>query len=513
MDREAPLSADDELDRGQNTGSSPEENNAKATFNTLQRKYRPPRPVKTFAGRMALYFALTAIMTAAIISAVLAAIWEQQFQGYTQQNMQYLAQQTAETLATRYEAKGAWTSEVYAPAITILSTYSGVGLQVRDQRGILVYDDVTPYFERSAVKQEDVQRADAQITKQNGTVVGTVQLWAFTNDALVTKADATLRANSYAGMMLAALIGIALAGVLGVGASRILTRPISVITTTAASIRNGDLSARTQLRGDDEIGRLGETFDGMASELERDIKFEHRLTSDVAHELRTPLMAMLVNVEAMEDGVLPADFEHLEIVAGEVRRLSRLVDAMLHLSRVENNENFTTEKTDMVYLVKSLVAMQEQLFSERELRLRFDDKTQSHELFADVNPDLIREAITNILSNAMRYTPAGGWVVVSIDRDRAKNELLISVQDTGIGIAKEDISRIFSRFWRSDASRERVSGGLGVGLAITKEIVDKHNGSIFVESELGKGTTFTLRIPIHRTHKKSIDPNSNELIG
>jgi signal transduction histidine kinase len=217
----------------------------------------------------------------------------------------------------------------------------------------------------------------------------------------------------------------------------------------------------------------------------------------------------------MQDGVMPASNENFEVVASEVRRLSRLVDAMLHLSRVENNSDFKTESTDMVYVVKSLVAMQEQLFAERDLRLRFDDKTQSHELYADVNPDLIREAITNIMSNAMRYTPEGGWVIVTIDRDRSRGEMVISVRDTGIGIAKEDIPRIFSRFWRSDASRERVSGGLGVGLALTKEIVDKHNGSINVESELGKGTTFTLRIPQSRkrTSTTTRDASGEELIG
>jgi signal transduction histidine kinase len=251
----------------------------------------------------------------------------------------------------------------------------------------------------------------------------------------------------------------------------------------------------------------------MANTLEQDIKIEHRLTSDVAHELRTPLMAMLATVEAMQDGVLPSDDEHFEVVASEVRRLSRLVDAMLHLSRMENNDDFKTERTDLVYAVKSLVSMQEQLFAERDLRLRFDDKTPSHELYADVNPDLIREAITNIMSNAMRYTPEGGWVVVSVDRDRTQGEAIISVRDTGIGIAKEDIPRIFSRFWRSDASRERVSGGLGVGLALTKEIVDKHHGSISVESELGKGTTFTLRIPLERPAQDLDSLTGDELIG
>ena len=194
---------------------------------------------------------------------------------------------------------------------------------------------------------------------------------------------------------------------------------------------------------------------------------------------------------------LGADDEHIETVAAEVRRLSRLVDAMLKLSRLENGSTeLKTERTDVVYLIRSLVTSQHQLFHEKGLHLRFVDESQYGELNADIDPDLIREAVVNLMSNAMRYTDEDGWVTVTVRQD--KSDVLIAVQDTGIGIAKEDIPQTFSRFWRSDVSRERVSGGLGVGLSLTKEIVDKHNGTILVESELGKGTTFTLRIPQNR---------------
>ncbi|SEH47586.1 Signal transduction histidine kinase [Olsenella sp. KH1P3] len=496
---------------------------SKAYFSTLKRDARPTRPAKTFTGRMAFYFVMTAVMCVAIFTVVLATVWEQQFQGYARDNMQRLAQQTADALSSQYEESGGWTPDVvgYAPAIT--AAYPDLGMQVLDASGNVLYDDTTVNRKSSSdegASPNDINDQDnvdsivsADVLDRSGIKLGTVRLWAFDAEAVTTKSDAAFKMNSYYGMALAGVIAIALAGVIGYCSSRTLTRPVVKITSTARAIRNGDLTARTNLKGDDEIGRLGETFDSMATELERDIKFEHRLTSDVAHELRTPLMAMLATVEAMQDGVLPSDNEHFEVVAGEVRRLSRLVDAMLHLSRVENNTDFKTERTEMVYVVKSLVSMQEQLFNDRGLRLRFDDKIPTHELYADVNPDLIREAVTNIMSNAMRYTPEGGWVVVAIDRDRFKNEMLISVRDTGIGIAKEDIPRVFSRFWRSDASRERVSGGLGVGLALTKEIIDKHNGSIGVESELGKGTTFTLRIPIDRDRSYKPNPSGEELIG
>jgi signal transduction histidine kinase len=117
--------------------------------------------------------------------------------------------------------------------------------------------------------------------------------------------------------------------------------------------------------------------------------------------------------------------------------------------------------------------------------------------------------MVNLLSNAMRYTSEGGSVTVRVERDR--RNVLLSVQDTGMGIAKEDIPRVFARFWRSDASRERAAGGLGVGLALTKEIVDRHNGTISVDSEEGVGTTFTLRLPITHRHPRQKQNEKRDL--
>ncbi|MBP3893649.1 MAG: HAMP domain-containing histidine kinase [Atopobiaceae bacterium] len=461
---------------------------------------------------MMLFFALVAVVTAVVMTVVLAFVWEGQFRGYTRENMQSLAQRTADTLSAEYRQEGKWTDGALEYARLASSASSEIGVQVVDSNGKVLYDDTWSQGRRrssgartnesSTIMQptEPDSIVSADVTDDDGTAVGQVRMWAFGTEALITKSDAAFRSNSYAAIATSALVAVVLAFVMGSLASRSLTRPIKIITSTAAQIRGGDLTARTGLTGDDEIGRLGETFDSMANTLERDIKFEHRLTSDVAHELRTPLMAMLVTVEAMQDGVLPADDEHFETVSSEVRRLSRLVDAMLHLSRIENGKRqLKIESTDVVHLVRSLVSVQHQLFHERGLHLRFDDKTSRHECYADIDPDLIREAITNIMSNAMRYTSPGGWIVVSVDNDR--KDAIISVADTGIGIAEEDVPKVFSRFWRSDVSRERVSGGLGVGLAITKEIVDQHNGTIAIDSELGKGTTFTIRIPLTRNHE------------
>ena len=464
---------------------------------------------------MTLTLTLTTIMTVLILVVVLAVAWESQFQKYTRENMERLAQATASTLAEQYQVTGSWTEDVLSHASSATTASGDVGIQVLDAASNVIYDDTwangtsqtTPAAEADKAVTGRVSLAptsadsivSADVTLENGDVVGSVRVWAFGSDALLTKSDAAFRNNSYSAIAVAAVFAVLLACIIGSFVSRSLTNPIRRITSTAAQIRNGDLTARTGLKGDDEIGQLGETFDDMATSLEKDLKLEHRLTSDVAHELRTPLMAMLATVEAMQDGVLPTDEERLETVASEVRRLSRLVDAMLQLSRIENGTTpFKPQRTDMVGLVRGLVSSQEQLFADRDLRLRLDVDLPHRECFATVDRDMIRQAIINLLSNAMRYTPEGGWVVVKVSQDRS--DVLVAVSDTGIGIAKEDLARVFSRFWRSDASRERASGGLGVGLSVTKEIIDRHHGFISVESELDKGTTFTLHLPReHRT--------------
>ncbi|MDU5357476.1 MAG: HAMP domain-containing sensor histidine kinase [Atopobium minutum] len=453
----------------------------------------------TFGTRLTLGFSAMAIMSVIVLLVVLGIVWEAQFQRYTRANMERVAAATANVLAQEYEAAGdVWTHDVLASVGTTVGYSTDVGVQVLNRDGLIIYlSDKVGRASSSvpALNSKDGNSVvSADIITSNNVKVGEVRIWVNGSDTFLTKNDADFRTNSYMAIGLAAVIAVLIASVIGYLISRGFAEPIRRITSTARLIRNGELFARSGLTGKDEIGQLGETFDDMANSLEKDLQLERRLTNDVAHELRTPLMAMLATVEAMQDGVLPRDDERLETLASETRRLSRLVSAMLTLSRMENGTaKMNPTKTELVGLVRGIVSSQEQLFADKELRLRFVTEVPKEEVYAEVDRDMINQAVINFMSNALRYTPEGGWVVVEVGQDR--NDVWISVSDTGIGIAKEDLSRIFSRFWRSDASRERVSGGLGVGMAVTKEIVDRHHGYISVESELGKGTTFTLHLP------------------
>lgn len=497
---------------------------SRASWNTPR---SDSRTVLSYGARLALSFALTSLMTVLILTCVVTIVWGTAFSDYTRANVTEIAHVVAQKLAASYEEEGEWKpSKLYAIAESGLVS-SDIGMQVENESGSIVYDDTWPAAAfaaddtpsqgstgsttdpaskfisstRSLVSSAPLDQEAAvteDIVTDDGEVVGKVRIWVLGSDALLTKADTAFREKTFNAISVAAVVAVAISIGVGYFVSRMLTNPIRRITSTAKQIRDGDLSARTDMRGDDEIDQLAETFDEMANSLERDLKHEKRITSDVAHELRTPLMAMLATVEAMQDGVYPTDAEHLETVASETRRLARLVQQMLDLSRMENRTTpLKLEPVDVASFVRNIVNSQEQLFTQRELRLRFADETQPRSSTISIDPDMITQAVINLMSNAMRYTPEGGWVVVTVRGDR--RHVMISVSDTGIGIAKEDLSRIFGRFWRADASRAREAGGLGVGLAVTKQIVERHRGYISVESELEKGTTFTIHLPREHT--------------
>ncbi|MGI6032008.1 MAG: HAMP domain-containing sensor histidine kinase [Coriobacteriales bacterium] len=298
----------------------------------------------------------------------------------------------------------------------------------------------------------------------------------------------------YFALIIAAVAALLLSVVLGLFFARSIGQPIQKITKAASSIKEGDLTARTNLFGDDELSQLGKTFDEMADSIQRDRDLERQLIGDVAHELRTPLMAIQATVEAIQDGVFPADEEHLATISSETRRLGRLVEALLHLNRLENGTvEVKRELVDVSDLVNDLTLTNEALVESSGLTFVSEIEPEI-KIIGD--HDLVMQAVANLLSNAVRYTPEGG--TITLRARRIEGNASISVTDTGVGLAKEDLDKVFSRFWRADSARSNISGGLGIGLALVKEVADQHSGSVSVESVLGEGSTFTINIPLAR---------------
>ena len=452
----------------------------------------------SYAARVTISFSLIAAMTALVAIGVVSVVWEQYFHEYTQDNMSAVAETTAEQIATRYAKAGKFDDSVLQPASNAITVYRGVGMQVVDADNKVLFDSTTLAIGEEGIvppsiapQQGRENMAHAPIVANN-KAVGSVRVWVYGSDKLLRAADQEFRDRSYQAMIFATLAAIILASIFGYFFARTLVRPIRSLTDTAVALKEGDLSARTNMQGEDEISQLGQTFDAMAAAVERDRQLERRLTTDVAHELRTPLMAIQATVEAMVDGVLPVDEQRLMTVDSEVMRLSRLVDSLLKLSRLENRANPNKhELVDVGEVVSGIIATHEAYVSESGLTLHYkaDD-----DVYIMGDPDLIRQATANLISNAVRYTDEGGHIYVRVKRGETMAQ--ISVRDTGIGLTPDEARMVFQRFWRADSGRDRESGGLGVGLTVVKEIVDRHDGWVQVEGRKGEGACFTIHIPL-----------------
>ena len=219
-----------------------------------------------------------------------------------------------------------------------------------------------------------------------------------------------------------------------------------------------------------------------------------QLIGDVAHELRTPLTAIKGSMEGLMDGVLPDSAETYHQIYQEADRLNRLVDDLQELSRVEAGAyEMDLHPVELSSLVKTVVKRLGGQFEEKDVSLIVDLPSDLPQIQAD--DDRIIQVLTNLVSNALRYTPEEGEV--SLHASRSGNQIQVTVKDTGVGIPAEHLPHIFTRFYRVDKSRSRQAGGSGIGLTIAKHLVEAHGGRIWVESEgQGKGSKFTFTLPV-----------------
>ena len=460
----------------------------------------------TFSRRLAFAFAAVAALTALTAAILLSATWSYQFNAYARENLQNTANYISAVVADAYPQYGGYTLGTLA-LIPRFGPMSGIGVQVLDMENNVLYDDATTGKHIQQMMNGatgGTETSDtAFVLKPEGTIVtspitvmsqrvGMVRVWAYGPDAGLTDRDMRFKLASLLGLLVAAVVAILGATFAGRLYARRLVRPIERITTIAQALKAGDENARTGMEGADEIGFLGQVFDQMADAIEADRQMERRLTADVAHELRTPLQAIQATVEAMQDGVLPADEEHLGVVRDETVRLARLTNGILELTRLENGTTpFECTLTDVSVPVRTAVDAHEALMETREIKVTV---SLAEGITACIQPDRVLQAVGNLLSNAARYTPAGGSVDVSLRADGGS--AVIEVADTGIGIAEEDLHLVFSRFWRADDARATTSGGLGIGLAVTKEIVERHRGTIRAARREGGGSVFTIRLPL-----------------
>jgi signal transduction histidine kinase len=332
-----------------------------------------------------------------------------------------------------------------------------------------------------------VNSPHADIRAGDGTLVGTLYPMPAGHRAGEAFADSLVRPFA---LLVAAIFATVLVATYLL--SRRVLGPIETLTSAVRRMERGDLSQRVEARSGDEIGELAGAFNSMAETIARAERLRRDLVNDVAHELRTPLTNIRCQVEAIQDGLVVADDEALASLHEEVMHLNRLIDDLRDLSLAEAGRlSLDRQPVAVADAVQSAVSALRPRATAGGLAL--DVRVARDLPPVEADPVRLGQILRNLLDNAAAHTPPGGTIRVSAEaRDGAVE---ITVGDTGSGIAAEHLPRVFERFYRTDPSRTRATGGAGLGLAIVKQLAEAHGGAVRVESDPGRGSAFTVTLP------------------
>ena len=280
--------------------------------------------------------------------------------------------------------------------------------------------------------------------------------------------------------------------IIGMGMSINIVQPLRELTRAAKRMAKGRFEEPLPVYSNDEIGELSRSFNTMAEEIEHGIELRKQMMADTSHELRTPLTVLASKLEMALERNKSLEMEEIVVLYDEVIRLKGMVNELQDLSKLEAGHAMLdpTLIKFREYFEDFNVLLEAEAES-RNMQLHVNLKQAPEYCYAD--PKRLKQIILNLVNNAFRYTPEGGTITVEARQEGS--DFIFSVQDTGMGIAPEDLNKIFERFYRTDQSRDRESGGSGLGLAITKALVEAHGGWIKVASKVNEGTVFTVMLP------------------
>ncbi len=434
-----------------------------------------------------------------------------EFRRYASQSDQNYVQSAASVLGAFYQRDRGWSGidEVLAD----LLRSSSERLVVTDSQGIVVGDTGQDWLGQSA---SDLGLSGGTVVAASGLDVG--EIYLFSGDARggrgfghggeshqqqpVASGEQDFLDRTNRWLIVVAVIAGVVALALGLILIRQIVRPVKLLNHAAREVAGGNLSYRVNIRSKDELGDLGGSFNAMAGSLEAAEAERRRMIADISHELRTPLTVIEGTVDGIQDGVFPADRQHLDAIKEQTALLTRLTADLGDLSLAESGRlRLQMASADVADVVRRGL-----------MAFAAPARGKGIELASDLAPGLPRvevdvaridQVLGNLMSNAVRHTPAGGRIAVSakaIDRDLAHGidspSVLISVADTGEGISPEHLPHVFDRFYRVEESRSREDGGAGLGLAIVRQMVLAHGGQAWAESEPGKGSTFRVALPV-----------------
>lgn len=294
-------------------------------------------------------------------------------------------------------------------------------------------------------------------------------------------------------LLISGIVALVLGLLISIIISRGLTIPLIKISKTAEEMRKGNLGTRVDIKTNTiEIDNLSKSINYLAETLQKQEMLRKRLSSDMAHEIRTPLTTVKTYIEAIMDGIWEPTNEKLKSCHEEIERITKLTEGIQNLSKIEE-ENITLNKTkiNVSVEIEKILNTFEATYRSKNIKTIIDIDSN---IIANLDGDKFKQIMYNILSNSYKYSKVDGEVSISLKKD--KGLIKIKVEDSGIGISKEDLPYIFERFYRGDLSRARETGGSGIGLTITKALVEAHGGNIEVESIREKGSLFKVTLPL-----------------
>jgi signal transduction histidine kinase len=357
-----------------------------------------------------------------------------------------------------------------------------------DEKGLIIIPN-RQYSLDSTVPSEAL--AAGVPLEVDGVLVGTL----LTDDQPPRRdpAEESFVAETNRALLIGGLGATAVAVVLAFILARTLTRPLQELAAASRQMARGNLQQEVPVRTQDELGELTATFNQMSTELERANQVRRQMTADIAHDLRTPLTVLSGYLEAMEDGTLAPTSTRLALMQQEVQALQRLVADLRTLS-VADAGTLALNKEPVA--IADLLTQVHDTFAHQAAQQEISIIVKTDDPMPDIPLDAarMRQALGNLVSNALRYTPVKGVITLAASPSGDGGQQ-IAITDTGSGIPESDLPHIFNRFYRGDRSRREGNGESGLGLAIAKSLVVAHNGDIVVTSTQGVGTTFTILLP------------------
>ena len=453
--------------------------------------------MNSLAGRLGISFVLVALIGIGVIMLVIRNAVDDNFRDYLRQSATQESQGSIDRLETHYAQQGSWAGveSVLAPGRGGGGGNSGQGTggDGSSARGaqFLVVD--LDYRVVAATNETPIgtriEDRDLLIALQHqGAIVGYLMRQTPGGEVLAQTEQSFLDDITHSMTLVAVGAGVLAAG-LAVAIAWWVSRPIRKLTAGTQAVAAGQLGTAVVLDGPTEIRQLAATFNQMSAALAESEEARKQMISDIAHELRTPLSVIRGQLEGMMDGVFEAAPEQVAVVYNQVLHLARLVNDLWLLTRAEARIlALDRESTDIAALLGAIVAEMRVLAEDAGIALHFDAQPDMQPLELDTGR--IRQVFGNLLVNALRHVPAGRAVWVTAQQDATGTT--VTVRDSGEGLPPKVADRIFERFYRADQSRQRDSGGAGLGLAIARELVQLHGGDIAVKSQPGQGTTFTI---------------------